>query len=146
MSQTSGAELAGRVALVTGGGRGIGRGISELLAANGATIAVNYRKDLDAANEVVDGIHASGGAAKAYAASIDDAEADAAMVEAILADFGHIDIRADHSLVELPATLPPGTEAKLRATRISGQLIELTESHERSSRPDKKPHRKGPRA
>lgn len=92
MSETSGAELAGRVALVTGGGRGIGRGISELLAANGATIAVNYRKDLDAANEVVDGIHAAGGAAKAYAASIDDAEADAAMVDAILADFGHIDI------------------------------------------------------
>ncbi|WP_035932631.1 DEAD/DEAH box helicase [Knoellia aerolata] len=60
-------------------------------------------------------------------------------------DFGHIDIRADHSLVELPATLPPGTEAKLRGTRISGQLIELTESRERSSRPEKKPHRKGPR-
>ncbi|MFW5468965.1 DEAD/DEAH box helicase [Knoellia sp. CPCC 206435] len=61
-------------------------------------------------------------------------------------DFGHIDIRADHSLVELPATLPPGTEAKLRGTRISGQLIELTESQERGGRPDKKPHRKGPRA
>ncbi|GAA1992159.1 DEAD/DEAH box helicase [Terrabacter lapilli] len=41
-------------------------------------------------------------------------------------DFGHIDIRADHSIVELPATLPPGTFEKLRSTRISGQLIELT--------------------
>lgn len=60
-------------------------------------------------------------------------------------DFGHIDIRADHSLVELPATLPPGTWDKLRSTRISGQLIELSTSQERGKRPDKKPHRKGPR-
>jgi len=42
-------------------------------------------------------------------------------------DFGHIDIRTDHSLVELPASLPPGTWDKLRSTRISGQLIELSE-------------------
>ncbi|MDN5767722.1 MAG: DEAD/DEAH box helicase [Humibacillus sp.] len=41
------------------------------------------------------------------------------------ADFGHIDIRADHSIVELPATLPPGAWEALRSTRISGQLIEL---------------------
>ena len=60
-------------------------------------------------------------------------------------DFGHIDIRADHSLVELPAILPAGTWEKLRATRISGQLIKLAESSERGGRPDKKPHRKGPR-
>ncbi len=61
-------------------------------------------------------------------------------------DFGHIDIRADHSLVELPATLPPGTWDKLRSTRISGQLIELRESQERGSRPaQSKPYRKGPR-
>ncbi|MEO6019252.1 MAG: DEAD/DEAH box helicase [Knoellia sp.] len=61
-------------------------------------------------------------------------------------DFGHIDIRADHSLVELPATLPAGTWELLRATRISGQLIKLSESSERGGRPDKKPHRKGPRS
>jgi ATP-dependent RNA helicase DeaD len=41
-------------------------------------------------------------------------------------DFGHIDIRADHSLVELPQDLPAGTWERLRDTRISGQLIELT--------------------
>ncbi len=85
-------QLAGRVALVTGGGRGIGRGVAELLAANGATIAVNYRRDSVAAQETVDGINAAGGSARAYAASIDDAEADQAMVEAVIADFGHIDI------------------------------------------------------
>ena len=58
-------------------------------------------------------------------------------------DFGNIDIRGDHSLVELPATLPPGTAERLRRTRISGQLIELRE--DRGKRPDKKPHRKGRR-
>jgi ATP-dependent RNA helicase DeaD len=41
-------------------------------------------------------------------------------------DFGHIDIRTDHSIVELPADLPAGTLERLRGTRISGQLIELT--------------------
>ncbi|MCU1538151.1 MAG: box helicase [Humibacillus sp.] len=49
-------------------------------------------------------------------------------------DFGHIDIRMDHSIVELPADLPPGTADRLRATRISGQLIELTPDDGRSAR------------
>jgi ATP-dependent RNA helicase DeaD len=57
-------------------------------------------------------------------------------------DFGRIDIRGDHSLVELPATLPAGTSDRLSQTRISGQLIELSETSERA---DKKPYRKGPR-
>lgn len=82
----------GRVALVTGGGRGIGRGISELLAAQGATVAVNYRRDADAATATVDAITAAGGSARAYAASVDDPDACAAMVDAVVTDFGGIDI------------------------------------------------------
>ena len=42
-------------------------------------------------------------------------------------DFGHIDIRGDHSLVELPAALPSETWDRLRGTRISGKLIELSQ-------------------
>jgi ATP-dependent RNA helicase DeaD len=63
-------------------------------------------------------------------------------------DFGHISIRPDFSLVELPAQLPPGTEEKLAGTRISGKLIELRPDSggpKRHGRPDRKPHRKGPR-
>jgi ATP-dependent RNA helicase DeaD len=60
-------------------------------------------------------------------------------------DFGHIDIRADHSLVELPEVLPPGAWEALRSTRISGRLIELTLDD--GGRPAggfaKKGHRKG---
>jgi 3-oxoacyl-[acyl-carrier protein] reductase len=84
--------LEDRVALVSGGGRGIGRGISELLAAHGASVAVNYRRDRDAADETVAAIGASGGSARTYQASVDDPEADAAMVAAVLADFGYVDI------------------------------------------------------
>lgn len=85
-------SLAGRVALVTGGGRGIGRAISLALAADGATVAVNYRKDEEAARATIADIEKAGGKAKAYAASIDDWEADQGLVEQVLADFGYIDI------------------------------------------------------
>lgn len=85
-------QLAGRIALVTGGGRGIGRAISEHLAAQGATVAVNYRRDTDAANETVAAIEAAGGRAGAYSASVDDADAMASMVESINADLGPVDL------------------------------------------------------
>jgi 3-oxoacyl-[acyl-carrier protein] reductase len=84
--------LEGRVALVTGGSRGIGRGVSELLASEGAAVAVNYRRDADAAADTVAAIESAGGRANAYAASVDDVEQDTAMVEAVLADFGFVDL------------------------------------------------------
>jgi 3-oxoacyl-[acyl-carrier protein] reductase len=87
-----GGELTGRVALVSGGGRGIGRGISELLAASGAAVAVNYRRDADAAADTVATIESAGGIARAYAASVDDVDETAAMVAAITDDLGGVDL------------------------------------------------------
>lgn len=90
-------SLNGRVALVTGGGRGIGRGISLGLAEDGAAVAVNYRKDEEAARETVAAIEAKGGTARAYAASVDSWEDDRAMVAAIVRDFGHVDILVNNA-------------------------------------------------
>lgn len=62
-SATEDKPLAGKVALVTGGSRGIGRAIAEVLAADGATVAVHYGSNRAAADEVVAGISANGGKA-----------------------------------------------------------------------------------
>ncbi len=80
------------MALVTGGGRGIGRAIAVELARQGADVAVNYRHDRDAATDTVAEIESLGRVARAYAASVDDADEDEALVEAVLGDFGGVDI------------------------------------------------------
>jgi NAD(P)-dependent dehydrogenase (short-subunit alcohol dehydrogenase family) len=85
-------DLTGRIALVTGGSRGVGRAISVRLAADGATVAVNYRREAEAAEEVVAQIEAAGGTARAYQASIDDHEAVTAMLASIAADLGPVDV------------------------------------------------------
>lgn len=89
--------LQGRVALVTGGGRGIGRGISEGLAADGATVAINYRKDEDAAKETAAAIEAAGGKARLFQGSVDDFDACQSMVEKIIAELGGIDILVNNA-------------------------------------------------
>ena len=85
-------QLDGRVALVSGGGRGIGRAITESLAAEGASVAVNYHRDRESADATIAAVEAAGGVARAYQASIDDSDACAVMVESIVADLGSIDI------------------------------------------------------
>ena len=85
-------KLQGRVALVTGGSRGIGRGIAVALARDGAAVAVNYRKDEDAARATVQQIRDAGGTAECYAASVDVRDQVDAMVERIRAELGPIDI------------------------------------------------------
>jgi NAD(P)-dependent dehydrogenase (short-subunit alcohol dehydrogenase family) len=85
-------SLAGRVALVTGGSRGIGRAIAISLAGAGADVAVNYRRDEAAARETVAEIERLGRKAKAYPAAVENWEEDVAMVADVLGDFGAIDI------------------------------------------------------
>lgn len=83
---------SGRVAVVSGGGRGIGAAISKRLAVEGAAVAINYRRDEAAALRTVAEIVDSGGRAVAYQASVDDAAQVEVMVAQILADFGHVDV------------------------------------------------------
>jgi len=92
MPETTSQPLEGRVALVTGGGRGIGRAISLALASDGADVAVNYRRDRESADETVAAIKALGRRAIAYQASIDQLDDDRRLAVEVVADFGAIDI------------------------------------------------------
>jgi len=80
-----------RVALVTGGGRGIGAAVAIALAGDGFDVAINYRRDEEAARATAQLVEAVGRRAEIYAASVDDYEADRRMVDAVLADFGYVD-------------------------------------------------------
>lgn len=117
-------QLDGRVALVSGGGRGIGRGIAELLAAEGAAVAVNYRRDEDAARDTVDAIAAAGGRAAAYRASVEDADEDARMIDEVLSDFGDIDLLVNNagqaSRGNCVADTAPDEVARLLGTHAIG--------------------------
>jgi 3-oxoacyl-[acyl-carrier protein] reductase len=85
-------SLTGRVALVTGGGRGIGRAIALGLATDGADVAVNYRRDAEAAEQAAKEIEALGRRSLAIQASVDDFEADRRMLERVSAELGPVDI------------------------------------------------------
>ena len=90
-------SLKGRVALVTVGGRGVGRAIAVALAEDGADVAINYRRDHDAAAEAVELVERAGGRARAYQASVDDFEQDREMVEAVHAEMGPISILVNNA-------------------------------------------------
>jgi NAD(P)-dependent dehydrogenase (short-subunit alcohol dehydrogenase family) len=105
-------ELDGRVALVTGGGRGIGRAIALALAEGGADVALNYRRDGEAAAATVKEIEALGRRAGAYAADMGSpAEVDA-MVAAVVADFGFVDILVNNAGVASRGRSVANTESE----------------------------------
>jgi 3-oxoacyl-[acyl-carrier protein] reductase len=94
---TEGNELAGKVAIVTGAGRNIGRAIARHLAAAGASVVVNARSNRAEADAVVAEIKAAGGNAIAVLADVGDAAAVEAMAQAALKAFGRIDILVNNA-------------------------------------------------
>jgi 3-oxoacyl-[acyl-carrier protein] reductase len=92
MATAGAAELAGKVALVTGASRNIGRAIALALAAGGAAVAVNTRASKEDAEKVAQEIRGTGGKAEAFIADIVDPKAVNAMVEAVVKRFGRLDI------------------------------------------------------
>jgi 3-oxoacyl-[acyl-carrier protein] reductase len=90
-------RLAGKVALVTGASRGLGRGIAEGFAAEGANIIVNYVKDQASAQAVVAKVESLGGKAVAVQADVGDEKAVQRMVDAGLVAFGKVDILVNNA-------------------------------------------------
>ncbi len=98
--------LAGKVALITGASRGIGRAIAEAMAAQGATVVVNYRRQAEAAAEVVAGVEAQGGRALAVAADVSQYSAAHTLVKTALDAFGQIDILVNNAGITRDTLLP----------------------------------------
>ena len=102
MSNNNGQKLGGKVAVVTGGSRGIGAAITKRLAADGASVAFTYAKGADAAVSVVKEIERSGGKAIAIQADAADANAVKAAVEKAFATFGRLDVLVNNAGTAIP--------------------------------------------
>jgi 3-oxoacyl-[acyl-carrier protein] reductase len=117
-----GKELAGKVALVTGGSRNIGRAIALALAAGGAAVVVNTRRSREAAEAVAHEIESSGGKAMALIADVTDEATVNVMVEQAAARFGRLDILVNNAAVRPAQKIEAMSLADFRA--VVGLILE----------------------
>jgi NAD(P)-dependent dehydrogenase (short-subunit alcohol dehydrogenase family) len=118
--------LDGRVAIVTGGGRGLGRAICTALAADGADVAFNYLRDADAAAATVRAIEATGRRAWAHQVSVLDRAGLRAMTAAVVAAAGSIDIlvnNAGHGQVVPLALMEEEDWDRMLDTHVKGAFL-----------------------
>jgi 3-oxoacyl-[acyl-carrier protein] reductase len=121
------APLEGRIALVTGGGRGIGRAIAVALAREGADAAISYRRDKASARETVSAIEQFGRHAGAYQASVDAPADDERLVAAVLDDFGGVDLLVNNAGIasrgQTVADTDPAEIDRLWRTHALGPMV-----------------------
>jgi pteridine reductase len=103
--------LQGKVALITGAGKRLGRAVALYLASEGASIAVHYRKSADEAAEVVSAIKASGTNAVAVSAELSSVGDIRRMIEAATHELGRLDILVNSAANFLPSSVVSTTEA-----------------------------------
>jgi 3-oxoacyl-[acyl-carrier protein] reductase len=116
-------DLSGRVALVTGGSRGIGAAVARALAEAGSAVVVNYRQDEAAASKVVAEIQGLGGEASSWQADVRDGQAVSAMIEAVVTKRGRLDILVNNAGIIRDALVPEMQDAEWSAvldTNLSG--------------------------
>jgi 3-oxoacyl-[acyl-carrier protein] reductase len=102
-------KLEGKIALITGGSRGIGAAIAKRLASDGARVAITYSKGADAAASVVKEIERAGGKAIVIQADATDAQASKAAVEKTVATFGKLDVLVNNAGTAIPKTFEETT-------------------------------------
>src|SRR5260370_21868816 len=115
-------ELSGRVAIVTGAGRNMGRAIAVALGEAGAEIVVNARSNLKEAEAAAGDIERTGGKALAITADVAEADAVANMVAAVASRFGRIDILVNNAAVRVEQPLEMMTLADWRA--VTGVILD----------------------
>ena len=106
-------KLSKKVALVTGGSRGIGAAIAKRLAADGASVAITYTKGADAAAAVVKAIEGAGGKAVAIQADAADANAVKSAVEKAVAALGKLDVLVNNAGTAIPKPFEESTLEEL---------------------------------
>jgi 3-oxoacyl-[acyl-carrier protein] reductase len=120
-------KLANKVALVTGGSRGIGAAIAKRLASDGASVAITYAKDATAASAVVKAIETAGGKAVAIQADAADAKAVQGAVEKAVSTLGRIDVLVNNAGTAIPKKFEDTTLEELdRMTNINLRGIFVT--------------------
>jgi 3-oxoacyl-[acyl-carrier protein] reductase len=124
-------KLEGKIALITGGSRGIGAAIAKRLAADGASVAITYSKDASAASAVVKAIEIEGEKAVAIQADAADTEAVKGAVEKTVATFGRLDVLVNNAGTAVPKTFEETTleemdrviDINVRGTLVATQAV-----------------------